>query len=1833
MPTYQELKAENDKAFSNTPVTASNETVSAPLMGISTRDRGRSSLFRDLAPDYVYEGQTKSIASPFASDYFNTKVWGLDLGEVTDRHKNIYGGVNPFSKAADFENLRREEQSNFSAGLNLFNQYIGKTAINTIGGIIGGFYSLGSAIANQDSSLLFDNSVNRALDRGTNWIEENNSVFTSQRSRDNAPLGFFSFETIKDFTDAYSFISGAVASELIMGAVTGGATIAGLPGRAARGLGLLGKTQARLNKAIGLGNGVKKAGNFITRSEELGRLLSSTDPNDIRKLQTIARETGSTIEDLQKYRTSLDNFNSTIRTGRQIVTGTFWEAGLEARHAKDELLSSQLEKLEDFLNQNTTMSEEEKEAYRQNETKRITDIANTAGIWTFGLNTGVLGASNYIQFPTIFGKEALSSVNSMSGKLTRKGLSDYVKSGGKYTDILKTTARALKSPITEFTEETLQRAISTGSKSYYESMLGTRTSNGEIMPAVANLSDSVIKGLKDAYGTSEGLHEGVIGALVGAIGLPMLRKNKSGKLRPYMTGGIFESIRDNRQDNQNINNAIQELNLNEFDTLLAYNKDNAILSSIDSKKEDVANFNNNKFEVERLNDNKIFRHVKDRLDKGLESYMQEDINELKDMSLEEYKTRFQKPDTFTEQNKTKEVNDFSNKVAIYSNAYKKVYEGLQMNRINNNPMSKKLFDTLTYAIANEKIYGQRQREITDSLLSNSNVDLNYQELMQLAQLSDKYQNYEQSIKDYINSKEDEKLQNFENKKSNLSNKITKIKSRVSPQSRDLIDALVEDKESNTEYLANLISLQKELTSQTYQDLIAESEDIFAATKDISTLLEEIKNLDLNKDKLTKFSDNKSSVVREKKRQAPDIIQAIKNDIEKNSNKALETLRNKKDSVTQNEIEEYISLREKAQESIRKNSQDNRGSFLDMIDNSSEDIQELFDELTNITKHQVLALEIASNLYGIGNKAYEKIINASFQENISNIQQDSQLALMELLRQDDEDYMAELTANLKNSIDNLEEDLNEYKESLTEDAIKLIEQELEKAKDIHAALEKYLENEDSKEDIAKNTAQEDKDNQDKESLNSIEKNLNEEKQDKTIVDQAKEGIVNNEEFSNDKVILFNPKNIHTITPTSDTNANNIKAKIDNGDIKYNSAVVSDYLESSEQNPDFIGYLMDKNIDENYYKGKNKVIANPELIKQDINEMDKDVKTFITHFPMNTNIYNKEVNVFEGYQNFEIDEDDTVAHNFLYFAPNLESNILNDTVLFSFRQALLYNNYKNGSNELKMRLGNIVNGYLEKAGDLTNEVEEFALANDPDGNSLVNDISRITPQDILFGNQKGEYLDFNNNKVKLNRGSLINKTNARNARLYFRYKTINNQEIPVMLNRSRIKNNPVIFDEILYQIEQYLTEGKKPKTIIKLKNESLSFVKGKSYEDFFKTFLDESNSSDTSLNIDTFNINKKTKNIHFGKLNMPISSLQGFTDNRNLIVDTLGNMRYYMEKQSFRRADGSFNKDFLNFIIENKMINHSFNTKLNNDNIFLVNDREGKPFNKAIQIHILNSEPIERNKEPEDNLDKIERRLAEYNNLEALINAFNNIPENQKELYRDFFTNRKLDLEAKIKEKLQSKTTVEELTKTFNALNEEQKNVYGKYFIERKNELTANTSSEPTLDDLANKLIASTNTQQAQTQEKKKPNWNNAFEEETQYDFKPGSMAENLFNALNPDNFADTTTPPGLESAPLLDLESINTQSDPNPLTRQEKEYIKGSRVILRDALNDMEKSFVPYERTEISEFLKDFNINTHKKLIEAINIIYNDNSDQLNKMITFANKTYNPDKNTEIFNCK
>jgi len=1823
-PAYFNRGKKNKQNSLNNP----NEVIS------TINSAGTSLLANSLAGDYVYQGQNQSTPNPFASDYFNAKWMGIDFGEVTNKHKDTSRGIDPYSRAVNFELLRRNEQSNAGALANMLTQYVGKTAINVVGGVVGGFYSLGAAavqglknLGEDDETqpsalaLLFDNSVNRALDRGTAAVESGNSVFTSQKAREQ--LGLFTVENAKDVSDAYSFISGAVISELILQAGSGGLASLSLPARIMSKVGKAGQAI----KGIGLSKNLQSTGNYITRAEEAARLATSADLKDVKKLELLAKHFGTSVDDIIRYKRTLNSFDNVVRGGRQIVSGTMWEAGLEARHSYDGLMETETKKLEHDMESMEFKSEEEKTAFKEKELKRIKEFAETAGQWTFGLNVGVLGVSNHIQFPTIFGAKNVIKPDGLKGAFKKNAVGEYVKSGGKLSDIVRITGTALKSPITEFTEETLQGAIDSGSQSYYESMVGTRTASGELIPGVANLGDAMMKGLKQAYGTEEGRHEGYIGALVGAIGIPLLKRNKAGKLRKFeMSGGIAESLRANRDRNEAMKEAVGFLGIDKYGEVLNYNKDNAILASLDTKKENVATYNNDEDTIEEIKNNKIFRHVKDRMDKGLESYLESDIEEIKNMTLDEYKTKFQKPDSYTQADKNYDIGVFAEKANIYKDAYKRVYEGLRAEDMNDNHMTKKLFDVLTYSLANEKIYKNNQDKLITELLGNKDLEMTRSELINYAKYSEAFKDYENEIDDLAKEIKKAKVDAFNEKVAPFKEKMTALRGKVSEKNQKLIDDLLSGNEEASSYIDSVNKLKESFESDSYKDLAEDTTSISNIREELERTHKELSELELNRNKETRFSKSQfGSKTREMIDKKGEILNKINEEEYTRVRKSLELLKGKSTKVTQTELEEYFKLKEKVNWALAQK-EDSEISFMDQIVfNKNVDLKVQLNSLAKITAAQTLALKIATNLYGLNkvNNSFGIIVNATLRKSSEDVETEIAMA-HHAFKTFDEDLIAETQAKLEVSLKAMSEDLDEFKESLSEESIVNIEQVIANGEKVNSLLKEFLNISDEKEGNLEKTKEEEEAEREEKAIKAITKKEKKDKVEEGILDKEEEGIIEGEEFDNSSPNLS--KNLHTIKNVTPSHKDQIilKAKTESGAIKYNSGAVLSYLEQNETTPELIKLLEKEKVKESYFKGKIKIADNPELLNEEFENLDADVKNFIAYAPVKFTIYDSEVSIVDGEQHFEVDEDTPISHSFLYYSPRFKSNntvedykerkeaiikkakeeksklykllkgkdvdvdnssaiddierkitkvisseivkkgvkkgqtrtitqtnsiedvegtpvsvteyeakvgdtavslegrtmtfkefkeefpldedyaeILesyedlnddsiivvrkvkrtptssrfnsvvsiyspviggkmdveikkddakydaelsayrpgslsktqskigpiskeeyakrkavieknlqigladieakafnelnntNELALFKFRKALLYNKFgESGLNELKMRLGNIINGYLEKYGDTEYEVEEYAL-NDKE-NWLIQNIENIDWNSLMYGNQKGQYIDFEGKQVKINRGSRLNKGNAINSRLYLRYKTINNQTIPVLLNRARLNSNEDVFNEILYQLEKYF-DKKSPNDEITIKNKKLKFLEGKTYKEFFASFMDINNSNsrfDGSLA--TFNIiqgeGEKANNVILGNFNVEIKDKKDFIENKAEIAKAIGSMRFYLDAISLQKR-GNLNKEFLDFIIENKLINHSINASKNNDRIFNKKDNEGNDFVKSIQFHPLNTQfKISKVKKPRVNdIYSVRNKIFGSNDKSnlALKNVFYNI----------------------------------------------------------------------------------------------------------------------------------------------------------------------------------------------------------------------------------------------------
>lgn len=884
--------------------------------------------------------QDAIFKSPFKNDHFNSKLLGFDLGPVMDHQYDENGYNNPLNTEIDFEKMRADNQSAVSKIGSMGAQFVGKTVIGTAGNIVGTFYGIGEGLLNSDKTVgesIFDNKFTREMDAYTQSVEDKNTIFVNHKDG----IGL-NFSTAKHINDAFSFIASAVAAEAIM--------------------------QTAGNAVGGLGAGTAVA-RMLQNGKRVKQIMKAFDSAaDVEKHLIKMKGLGKTVEEMAQLKSSFDKIesvtNSVLGTGRRLLTTTGYESSMEARGVKDEFIADHAEELE-YQIAKSGMSEEEAMEYRVTKMAEIEKNANTAGLTTFLMNTALLSASNAMQFPQIFGSSTVKQAS--LGRLVNKGIGEIGRKSGKGAAALEYTklaGRVFKNPATEFMEETLQGVAGKFSKNYFEMSLGTRSDGGVLAPKANSIAESMTHAVKETYGTSEGLQEGIIGAIVGAIGIPGMKKHGKGR-KFAMQGGVWGSIQEEQSRRKEEQAAMASINKTPMSETVAYNKDNAILASLDTQKNDMAILTGNTTEIESVRDNKVFRYTVDRLEKGMGEFVDQDIAEMRKLAnnnLEEYKTLFDKPETFTKEEALKEVEDFEKKTQIYTDAYNLVHKNFNDRLMRSDDVTRKLTDTLTYAVATEELFSKKSDTLKNKILELSNGELNAQEIQEFLDTSG------------IVAKHDDLIQEH-------------IKSRTTRTPSSIEAGIIKQQEMKQQWPGEtgyLLDMSKEELTKQLEFHTGKGETTMVA--DINKALKVKDKYDALLDK--KFHANKSSIIakmkKDKAAESKTLAEKINEQAKALQSKAMNEISKPVREITSKEVDKYMSTKERIIALLNKKN-DTKTVYERAEDDATA--EEFMAELHEVTDRHVTAANVAAYLYGFKNspvEVYNKIKRAQFFQDIDNV---------------------------------------------------------------------------------------------------------------------------------------------------------------------------------------------------------------------------------------------------------------------------------------------------------------------------------------------------------------------------------------------------------------------------------------------------------------------------------------------------------------------------------------------------------------------------------------------------------------------------------------------------------------------------------------------------------------------------------------------------------------------------------------------------------------------------------------------------------------------------------
>jgi hypothetical protein len=483
-----------------------------PSSGIEegVKETARRRIFEEVNPDLKYE------------DFYGTTIGRDDLkastapqvltGKAAEQYK-LYSekyGQSPYI-GADIEDLFGESQSTADKWANGTMKFVGKTATNVIGGLAM-FPGLAYGAATGSFKNIYDNDFQRALDEANESMDEALPNYLRKEVEDynlRQKMGTANFWA-NDVMSGMSFVAGAVLTEM---ASAGLATPLALS-RATRALKALGKGSkvADATKLIGKVKGLKVADNVLG-------------------------------------------------VGRKMVTGTFYEAGVESRHFANE---AKEQYINNYIEENGYEPSEQEMAEAMG---KIYNVAN--GV--FALNSALVGMSNVVTLPKTFGPKTGSVLGKLfnpnkadevakslvkTGNLSKRELRRASKRMGKTVGEVKKldfVEKALtktrleriggklyklgEKPFTEGVwEEMMQGSVNKGALDYVSKYLD-EDNKLELFDLVSSLG----KGMAETYGSQEGWEEGVIGMIIGGAGF--VGPSSKGKGLGWQ-GGIWDSLRD-----------------------------------------------------------------------------------------------------------------------------------------------------------------------------------------------------------------------------------------------------------------------------------------------------------------------------------------------------------------------------------------------------------------------------------------------------------------------------------------------------------------------------------------------------------------------------------------------------------------------------------------------------------------------------------------------------------------------------------------------------------------------------------------------------------------------------------------------------------------------------------------------------------------------------------------------------------------------------------------------------------------------------------------------------------------------------------------------------------------------------------------------------------------------------------------------------------------------------------------------------------------------------------------------------------------------------------------
>ena len=491
------------------------------------------------------------------------------------------------------EEQRAQSQTGWDSFGNITGRLLGRAGLSVLetAGMVG--YGIPKALVTGDINALFDNELTTGFKKLDEALVSSTPFYQTEAEK-NAPL--FS----KEYLTSTPFWGNLIGEGggFVLGAMAGGALI---------------------------GKGISTAGKL---GNSMGIIAS--DAEKIREVANAAKSGENVAEKLVDLRKAI-KAEKLASYYTQKIGGNMYEAGVEARGVKEEILRSKQEEFERNSPPGAVPTEQQKSEWEE--------IANKYSNTAFGLNLALLmiDGMNMGRFLTGY-KQTNRTVNGLkqAGKWVEKG---------KLGKALDRAGTILGGGLAEAAQE--------GGQFVTEKMTTDMAMKQKTLDAAMDFNDyfiSTIKGLEQTFGSKEGQESMLAGFLLAT---------------PF---NIPQAIREGTLDKHGIDAMNNSNGRQTFQSLLKHNHENYV-NQVGEKKDKYAEMNSHILHEDLQRDG-FYRYVKSRDEAGRFDDVLDDLGDLRRMNIDAFREAY--GEHYTEVSRQETLNDLEKQARYYQNTKEEI---------------------------------------------------------------------------------------------------------------------------------------------------------------------------------------------------------------------------------------------------------------------------------------------------------------------------------------------------------------------------------------------------------------------------------------------------------------------------------------------------------------------------------------------------------------------------------------------------------------------------------------------------------------------------------------------------------------------------------------------------------------------------------------------------------------------------------------------------------------------------------------------------------------------------------------------------------------------------------------------------------------------------------------------------------------------------------------------------------------------------------------------------------------------------------------------------------